>query len=81
MAYFMKQIRQDVTVQVVDEPAVRGIPVHLMDKTNQIRVVEVMGERRTNDKICLERFRLSSDVGCFKADVHLGWRGLRRRLC
>src|SRR5580693_2378104 len=54
-----KAIRQDVTVQVVDEPAVRGIPVHLTDKTNQIRVVKVMGERRTKDKICLERFRLS----------------------
>jgi hypothetical protein len=41
-----------VTVQVVDEPAVRGLTVHPADKTNQIRVAEVMGKRRTEDEVC-----------------------------
>jgi hypothetical protein len=41
-----------VTVQVVDEPAVRGITVDPADKRNQIRVAEVMGKRRTEDEVC-----------------------------
>src|ERR1700746_3605099 len=76
-----KEIRQNVTVQVVDEPAVRGITVHPADKTNHIRVAKMMGERRTDDKICPGRCRSSEDVGCFKADVHLRRRGLYSRRC
>ena len=55
-----------MTLQVVDERAIRGITVHPADKTNQIRVSEVMGERRTADKICSERTHSSEDVGCSK---------------
>jgi len=44
----------------------RDITVHPGDKTNQIRVSEVMGERRTDDKICPERIHSSEDGRLFQ---------------
>ena len=44
----------------------RDMTVHPGDKTNQIRVSEVMGERRTDDKICPERIHSSEDGRLFQ---------------
>jgi len=64
---------------LIEHPAVQEAPV--VFRRDEDELPKPVARVVTRDKICPERFRSSEDVGCFKTDGHLRWRGLCRRFC